>query len=62
MTQPHPEPIDLKDLPDLAKVTMRSAKFPMLASIDGDQPRLRPVSPVWTEGFTVYVASLKQYQ
>ncbi len=62
MTQPHLEPIDLEDLPDLAKVTMRSAKFPMLASIDGDQPRLRPVSPVWTEGFTVYVASLKQYQ
>jgi uncharacterized pyridoxamine 5'-phosphate oxidase family protein len=40
---------------------MREAKFPMLASIDGDQPRLRPVSPVKTDGFTVYVANLRAY-
>jgi general stress protein 26 len=29
--------------------------------MDGDQPRLRPVSPVRVDGFTVYVANLKQY-
>ena len=29
--------------------------------MDGDQPRLRPVSPVRTDGFTVYVASLRRY-
>ena len=40
---------------------MADAKFPMLASLDGDQPRLRPVSPVKTDGFTVYVANLKAY-
>lgn len=40
---------------------MRAAKFPMLASMDGDQPRLRPVSPVRTDGFTVYVANLRHY-
>lgn len=40
---------------------MRAAKFPMLATIDGDQPRLRPVSPVRTDGFTVYVANLRSY-
>ena len=40
---------------------MNEAKFPMLSSIDGDQPRLRPVSPVKTDGFTVYVANLKAY-
>jgi general stress protein 26 len=33
----------------------------MLATIDGDQPRLRPVSPVRTDGFTVYVANLRSY-
>jgi uncharacterized pyridoxamine 5'-phosphate oxidase family protein len=33
----------------------------MLATIDGDQPRLRPVSPVRTEGFVVYVANLRGY-
>ena len=30
-------------------------------TIDGDQPRLRPVSPVRTDGFTVYVANLRSY-
>lgn len=38
---------------------MRDAKFPVLATIDGDQPRARPVSPVRTTGFTVYVASFR---
>ncbi len=33
----------------------------MLATMDGNQPRVRPVSPVRTEGFTVYVANLKSY-
>ena len=27
----------------------------------GDQPRLRPVSPVKVDGFTVYVANLRGY-
>ena len=36
-------------------------RFPTLATIDGDQPRLRPVSPVLTEGFVVYVANLSFY-
>lgn len=40
---------------------MAEAKFPMLATMDGDQPRVRPVSPVKTEGFTVYVANLRSY-
>ena len=38
---------------------MRDAKFPVLASMDGDQARARPVSPVKTTDFTVYVASLR---
>src|SRR5438105_4003227 len=55
-----PEPAPLPDdLHDLALATMRDAKFPVLATMDGDQPRLRPVSPVRTEDFTVYVASLR---
>ncbi len=40
---------------------MAEAKFPQLASLDGDQPRLRPVSPVRVDGFTVYVANLRFY-
>ena len=61
MTKPESEPIDPAQLPELAQSVMGEAKFPMLSSIDGDQPRLRPVSPVKTDGFTVYVANLKAY-
>lgn len=61
MAQPQPKPIDVAELPALAQATMKAAKFPMLATVDGDQPRLRPVSPVRTDGFTVYVANLRRY-
>ena len=61
MAKPKSEPIDPAQLPELAQSVMSEAKFPMLSSIDGDQPRLRPVSPVKTDGFTVYVANLKAY-
>ena len=29
--------------------------------MDADQPRLRPISPVRTDGFVVYVANLRSY-
>jgi general stress protein 26 len=61
MPAPVPKPIDPAELPTLAAATMRAAKFPMLASMDGDQARVRPVSPVRTDGFTVYVANLRSY-
>ena len=61
MAKPEPDPIDPAQLPAMAQDVMNEAKFPMLASIDGEQPRLRPVSPVKTDGFTVYVANLKAY-
>jgi general stress protein 26 len=55
-----PEPIPVPDdLRGVALATMKAAPFPMLASIDGAQPRVRPVSPVRTDGFVVYVASLR---
>ena len=61
MHKPIPKPVDPAEVPTLARDVMRSARFPCLATIDGDQPRVRPVSPVRTEGFTVYVANLKGY-
>ena len=61
MNKPIPEPIDPADVRDLALAVVAADRFPMLASIDGDQPRLRPVSPVRTDGFVVYVANLRQY-
>ena len=61
MPKPQPQPIDESKLAELAQELMKEAKFPILSSIDGDQARLRPVSPVRTDGFTVYVANLKSY-
>ena len=61
MPAPKPEPIQPEQLPQLARDTMRAAKFPVLATMDGDQPRVRPVSPVRTEGFTVFIANLRSY-
>ena len=61
MTQPSPEPIDPAQLSELAQAVIAKDRFPYLATIDGDQPRLRPVSPVRTDGFTVYVANLRRY-
>ena len=56
--KPTPAPVP-DDLRELALGIMRSAKFPILASADGEQPRARPVSPVRTDEFTVYVASFR---
>lgn len=61
MSQPKPEPIDPTKLPELARSVIAADHFPQLATIDGDQPRVRPVSPVRTDGFTVYVANLRMY-
>lgn len=61
MTKPLPETIDPQHVRELALAVVRADRFPYLATIDGDQPRLRPVSPVRTDAFTVYVANLRGY-
>lgn len=58
---PKPAPLDPAELPALALATMKAAKFPMLATVGGDQPRVRPVSPVRTDRFVVFVANLRHY-
>ena len=61
MTKPTPKPMDPTQVMELAHATIKDAKFPQVATIDGDQPRVRPVSPLRTDGFTVYVANLRSY-
>ena len=61
MAKPKPQPVDPSELTRVSLAAMAGAKFPMLATMDGDQPRLRPVSPVRTDGFTVYIANLRSY-
>ena len=61
MPKPRPERINPNDIPSKALQIVAKVKFPFLATIDEDQPRLRPVSPVLTLGFEVYVANLRSY-
>ena len=61
MSKPVPQSIDPADVRDLAIALVKKVRFPQLATMDGDQPRVRPISPVRTDGFTVYVANLKSY-
>lgn len=61
MTKPIPKAISPDEVPGLARAVVAADRFPYLATIDGDQPRVRPVSPVRTDGFTVYVANLRGY-
>lgn len=61
MSKPAPEPVDPAKVTELALAVIAADRFPYLATIDGDQPRVRPVSPVRTDRFTVYVANLRNY-
>jgi general stress protein 26 len=61
MTRPTPKPIDSAQVVALAHGVIAADRFPQLATVDGDQPRVRPVSPVKTDGFTIYVANLRLY-
>jgi general stress protein 26 len=61
MNQPKPAPIDSATVRERALQVITSDRFPQLATIDHDQPRLRPVSPVKTDGFVVFVANLRSY-
>lgn len=61
MNKPNPHAIQPDAVPALAAAVVQADRFPLLATMDGDQPRLRPVSPVRTDGFTVYVANLRSY-
>ncbi len=61
MPKPAPRPISPQELVQLSLAVLQADRFPHLATIDIDTPRVRPVSPVRTDGFTVYVANLRGY-
>ena len=62
MAQPVPEPVDPSRVREYAQAIVTADKFPVLATVEGGvQARVRPVSPVRTDGFTVYVANLRHY-
>jgi general stress protein 26 len=59
--KPEPKRISPDQLVQLALAVIAADRFPQLATVDTDQPRVRPVSPVKTDGFNVYVANLRRY-
>jgi general stress protein 26 len=61
VAKPTPKPIDPDRLTELALEVIRADRFPCLATIDGDTPRLRPVSPLRNDRFTIYIANLRSY-
>ncbi|MCP5152071.1 MAG: pyridoxamine 5'-phosphate oxidase family protein [Chromatiales bacterium] len=61
MPKPVPEPIEPADVARVARELVGHARVAMLATVDGEQARVRPVSPVRIDGFTVYVANLRRY-
>ncbi|MDB5321941.1 MAG: hypothetical protein JWN40_3572 [Phycisphaerales bacterium] len=63
MPKPQPPALDPAQLPALARAVLQNDRFPVLATIDGDQPRVRPVSPVRTDEdtFVIYVANMRFY-
>ncbi|MFO0824406.1 MAG: pyridoxamine 5'-phosphate oxidase family protein [Gemmataceae bacterium] len=61
MSRPAPEPVDPATVPELALAVIAADRFPTLSTMDGDQPRVRPVSPVRSDRFTIYVANLRMY-
>ena len=61
MSKPAPKSIHRDELVKTALAVIQADRFPHLATVDGDQPRVRPVSPVRTDGFTIYVANLRSY-
>jgi general stress protein 26 len=61
MSKPTPKAILPDELLKRTLAVIAADRFPYLATMDGDQPRVRPVSPVRTESFTVYVANLRSY-
>jgi general stress protein 26 len=61
MATPTPDIVGPDDLVQQALTVIQADRLPYLATVEGDQPRLRPIAPVKTEGFTVYVANLRSY-
>jgi general stress protein 26 len=59
--KPTPKPFAPSELIALAKAVIAADRFPRLATVDQGRPRVRPISPVRTEHFTVYVANLRSY-
>jgi uncharacterized pyridoxamine 5'-phosphate oxidase family protein len=55
------QPLDAAQVLEQALAVLRADGVCFLATVDDEQPRLRPISPVKTEGFDVYVVNLRSH-
>src|SRR4051794_29001298 len=53
--------LDPAQVVEQALAVLRADRICFLATTDGDQPRLRPITPVKTDGFTVYLVNFQSY-
>jgi general stress protein 26 len=58
MTKPQSLPLDADQVVERALAVIRASPCCFLATTDGNQPRLRPMSPVRTDRFTIFLANL----
>src|SRR4051812_41992063 len=60
---PIPPPLTLDDsqLVQRALAVLKADRLCFLATSDGDQPRVRPVSPIKIDRFTAFVANLMSH-
>ena len=61
MARPVPETIPPEELPERARGVIRGDRFPFLATVDGNLPRVRPVTLSWEEGFQIFFVSLRRF-
>jgi uncharacterized pyridoxamine 5'-phosphate oxidase family protein len=55
------QPLDPAQIVEQARAVLSAAPVCFLATTEGDQPRLRPITPVKTDGFTVYVVNVRSH-
>jgi general stress protein 26 len=61
MPVPSPLVLDAAQLVQRALAVIKADRVCFLATTEGDQPRVRPVSPIKTDRFTAYVANLMSH-
>jgi len=61
MPTPSAENTGPDELLEQTLAVIQADRLPYLATVEGDQPRLCPIAPVRTDGFTVYVANLRSH-
>jgi len=61
MSNTEPKLLAPAEVRERALAVLRAHRLCYLATTDGDQPRIRPIAPVKTAGFTIYVVNVRSH-